>query len=222
MANTGNLQSALTFLSNLQQNNDRGWFKANRPAYDSARSAVEDFLDEIIDALRGPDHLEALTGKQCLSRIYRDVRFSKDKSPYKINMGAMIAPGGWHNTRLGYYVSIQPGGESMVAGGLYQPDRDQLMRFRQIVDLRPARLLEILNMPAFVQAFGSLEGERLKTAPKGYDRDHPRIEMLQLKQIFAMRSFSDQEILTEGFADRVVGYCRVLRPFLDYLQEEMV
>jgi uncharacterized protein (TIGR02453 family) len=217
------LNQTLTFLAGLKENNDRTWFQAHKEEYEAGKAAFEDFLDEIIDALRVEDNLKFLRGKDCISRIYRDVRFSKDKSPYKLNMGAMIAPGGWKgNQQLGYYVSVEPGGESMVAGGLYAPSTEQLMRFREMVVRDPSKFKMLTSEAAFVQAFGEITGDKLKTAPRGYEKDHPEIELLRLKQIFAWRKYSDEEVKSVQFAEDIIEKCNTLRPLLRYMQEKIV
>lgn len=217
MPTTLNLKPALGFLDELSQHNDRIWFNEHRPAYNTARSLFEHFVDDIIDELRPGDHLQGLSARDCIARIYRDIRFSNDKSPYKTNLGAMITPGGWGSGWLGYYVSLQPHGQSMVAGGLYNPNPEQLTRFRQAINQDATRFKELIRAQDFVEAFGEIEGERLKTAPKGYDREHPEIKLLQLKQITAVRRFSDEEVLADDFAGQVIIKCHTLRPFLDYL-----
>ena len=217
MTTTLQLEPILSFLDGLSQHNDRAWFNANRPAYEAARGLFEQVIDELIDGLRPTDALQGLSGKNCISRIYRDVRFSKDKSPYKTNLGAMIAPGGWGAGWWGYYISIQPHGQSLAAGGLYNPDPQQLNRFRQAVDRDASRFKEIIHSRDFVDAFGTVEGERLKTAPKGFERTHPDIDLLQLKQITAIHHFTDAEVLADDFAGQVLVKCHALKPFLEYL-----
>lgn len=112
-----------------------------------------------------------------------------------------------------YYISLQPHGQSMVAGGLYDPTPEQLDRFRQVIDRDAAAFRRVVQAPDFVAVFGAVEGARLKTAPKGYDRDHPAIDLPQLKQILAMRRFQDEEVLTPDFAGRAVAACWAMRPF---------
>ncbi|HSN75410.1 MAG TPA: DUF2461 domain-containing protein, partial [Anaerolineae bacterium] len=214
---TPNLDPGLSFLDDLSQNNNKHWFDQNRPAYAAARSAFEQFVDGVIDAFREVDNLQDLAARECMPRINRDVRFSKDKSPYKTNLGALVAPGGWRATAQGYYISLQPHGQSMAAGGLYDPTPQQLDRFRQAIDRDAAAFRQVTQAPDFVDIFGAVEGARLKTAPKGYDRDHPTIDLLQLKQILVMRRFADQEVLAPDFAGRVVAACWAMRPFLKYL-----
>ena len=219
MPTTHYLKPILSFLDDLDRHNDRVWFNEHRPVYDAARNIFEQFVDDIIDEFRVTDNLAGLSAKNCIPRIYRDVRFSKDKSPYKTNMGAMITPGGWGSSWLGYYVSIQPSGQSMVAGGLYNPNLEQLNRFRQAIDKDATKFKRIVSASGFIEQVGCIEGDRLKTAPKGYDKAHPEIEILQLKQVIAIHRFSDEDVLASGFARDVVTRCRALRPFLDYLTD---
>jgi uncharacterized protein (TIGR02453 family) len=217
MPATYHLKPVLSFLDDLSRHNDKTWFDENRPAYESARKQYELFIGELIDELRASDQLGGLSARDCIARIYRDVRFSRDKSPYKIYMGAMIAPGGWGAGWLGYYISLQPGGESMVAGGLYKPEPEPLNRFRRAVDRDAAALMEIINQQEFVKTFGNIEGERLKTAPRGYDPAHAQIDLLRLKQITAIHRFSDEAVLADDFSQQVLAGCQTLKPFLSYL-----
>ncbi len=207
----------LEFLDKLSQNNNKIWFDQHRPDYEAARSSFEQLIDELIDEFRASDHLQGLTAKDCIARIYRDIRFTKDKSPYKTNLAAVIAPGGWRSTYIGYYISISPHGQSMVAGGLYLPTPEQLNRFRQVISENADTFKKIIGAQDFLQAFGTVEGERLKTAPKGYDRTHPEIALLQLKQIMAVHHFSDQEVVAHNFSAQVARICQAMKPFLAYL-----
>ncbi len=219
MPSDNNLEAVLQFLAGLRQNNQKSWFEAHRSDYASARRAFEALVDTLIAEFRQSDRLEGLAALDCIPRIYRDVRFSKDKSPYKTNFGALIGPGGWKSSHLGYYISLEPGGLSMAAGGLYNPEAQQLERFRRSVDRSAGALKRLTGAPEFVRQFGALSGERLKTAPKGYDRAHPEIDLLQLKQITAVRHFADAEVLAPDFAAQAASACRAMRPFLQYLDE---
>jgi uncharacterized protein (TIGR02453 family) len=133
MSTTLNLRPILGFLGDLAKNNTKGWFDTNRVAYEEARDRFAQFIDHLIDALRDSDHLQGLSAKDCIARINRDTRFSKDKSPYKTNLGAMIAPGGRKSEKLGYHIYIGPAGQSLIAGGLYMPTAEQLAKFRQAI-----------------------------------------------------------------------------------------
>ncbi len=216
MSNTPNLEASFRFLSELSLNNHKAWFEAHRADYEAARAAFEYFLGGLIDEFRGPDNLGGLLPRQCVARIFRDVRFSHDKTPYKTNFGALIAPGGWKSQTQGYYIGAGPG-QTMVAGGLYAPTPEQLERFRRAVDGHALSLKEILGAPAFIASFGAISGERLKTAPKGYERGHPEIELLKLKQITVIHQYTDGEALQPDFTARAIQDCRAMRPFLDYL-----
>jgi uncharacterized protein (TIGR02453 family) len=215
------LEPALRFLDELRQNNNKAWFDQHRAEYETARGEYEQFLTVLIDEFRVPDQLQGLTARECIARIYRDIRFSKDKSPYKTNLGALVAPGGWKSSAFGYYVSIEPRGRSMVAGGLYNPTPEQIQRFREAVDEDAAAFKAVTGAAVFLQAFGAVQGERLKTAPKGFDRAHPELELLQLKQIMVVHNFTDQEVVANDFAPRVANLFRAMKPFLNYLGEIM-
>ncbi|MGB8214492.1 MAG: DUF2461 domain-containing protein [Anaerolineales bacterium] len=216
---TFDLNPTVHFLDELSQHNSKAWFDMNRAAYQAARVPFEGFIDFLIDEFRIADNLQGLSAKECIFRLNRDLRFSRDKTPYKTNLGAVIGPGGRKSTWQGYYVSIEPHDRSMIAGGLYMPSPEQLGRFRQAVSQHPAALKRIIGEPAFVEQYGKIEGERLKTAPKGYDQDHPEIELLRLKQITVLHPLEDQAVLAEDFAEKVIRACRAMRPFLDYLEE---
>ena len=211
------LARVLDFLNELRLHNDKTWFDQHRPAYEVARDTFVRFVDGVIADFRTSDRLQGLTAHDCIFRSNRDVRFAKDKSPYKTNFGAMIAPGGRKSTRLGYYVSLEPQGNSLIAGGWYMPDPQHLARFRQAIDRDARDLKKIMRAKAFVEYFGTIAGEKLKTAPQGYARDHPEIELLRLKQITVMQHVSDEDVLAANFPRRVVTVCRAMRPFLDFL-----
>src|SRR5436190_14956880 len=154
METTINLRPILSFLDDLSRHNNKAWFDKNRPAYEEARETFEQFINRLIDELRAADHLQGLSAKECVSRINRDIRFSKDKSPYKTNLRALIAPGGRKATRLGYHISLGSQKHSLVAGGLYMPTPEQLSRFRQAIDADAAKFKKITRAKAFVEQFG--------------------------------------------------------------------
>jgi uncharacterized protein (TIGR02453 family) len=219
MKSTFNFHPIFNFLGELSHHNSRDWFEMNRQAYELARDTFAGFIDYLVDELRASDNLQGLSAKDCVLRIYRDIRFSKDKSPYNTHFSAIIAPGGKKSILQGYYVSIGPQGRSLIAGGLHMPTPEQLSLFRQAVARDAAAFKVITNRKVFVEQFGKIEGERLKTAPKGYDRAHPEIELLKLKDVTALHYFPDREVLADDFLDRAVIVCRAMKPFLDYLNE---
>jgi uncharacterized protein (TIGR02453 family) len=217
MRGDNSLKPILQFLTGLKENNNKTWFENHRSDYDSARGTFEQFITELINQFRASDQLHDLSAKDCIARIYRDIRFTKDKSPYKTNFSAMVAPGGWRSSALGYYIAIEPFGRSMVAGGLYNPTPEELNRFRQAISEDASEFKQIVQEKAFIKAFGTVEGERLKTAPKGYDRNHPDISLLQLRQITAIHRFSDQDVLDNDLVEQIVPVCQAMKPFLGFL-----
>ncbi len=209
----------LDFLSGLAVNNDRAWFAKHKAVYEKARSIFEGFVDELIHRLSASeDDLTGLTAKDCVMRIYRDIRFSRDKTPYNRWMAALIASGGKKSGRSGYGLRIDPG-DTMAAGGLWEPKSGQLAVFRRAVDRDPQTILAIVEDQEFSQTFGALKGEKLAKAPQGYAKDHPAIEILKLKQVYVARSFSDQAVCADDFADRLIDTFRVMKPFVDYLND---
>lgn len=217
MASPTNLKTVLDFLSELQQHNNKLWFEKHRADYERAKDQFETFVGRLIEGIGAFEDLSGVSARDCVMRIYRDIRFSKDKSPYRTNMGASIASGGRKSGRLGYYVHVAPHDETFLGGGLHMPDPQQLARFRASIDRDASRLKAIVNAKDFKRNFGPLSGEKLKTAPQGYSRDHPEIEILRLKEIVAGRQWADAEVLSARFSSQVVAAARALKPFLDYL-----
>jgi uncharacterized protein (TIGR02453 family) len=213
------LKPVMTFLGKLAKHNDRTWFEAHRPEYEEARLSFLSFVQELIDGLNRFEDMRGVTPKDCVMRIYRDVRFSKDKSPYKTGLGASIGPGGRKSYGFQYYLHLEPGGHSMVAGGLHEPEAAQLNAFRATIgrDARPFKA--IVGAKTFRQYFGEVSGERLKTAPQGYDRTHPEIDLLQLKEVVAVHKLADDVVVAPGLSAHVIKVCAAMKPFLEYLRE---
>jgi len=212
-----NFNQVLTFLDDLDHNNFKAWFDSHRPAYEEVRDTYSAFINDLINELRESDHLQDLSAKECILRINRDIRFTRDKSPYNTSFSAMIAPGGRKSGWQGYYISIGPRDRSMAAGGLYMPTSEQLNTFRRVVDQGASEFKEITGAQAFIEQFGQIEGERLKTAPQGYPRDHSEIGLLQLKQVTAVHRFPDRAVLAPDFVEAVLNACRAMKPFLDFM-----
>lgn len=215
-------QSTLDFLSDLKHNNDSVWFRQNRKRYEDARSDFEVFVQALIDSVSTFDTiLKGLEAKSCMFRINRDIRFSPDKSVYKTHFGAFIVRGGKSNGDrfAGYYFHIEPGGNNMIVGGAYLPPAPWLSAIRQKIDEQGGELLKIINNHDFVRNFGNLEGEKLKTAPRGYHVDHPLIELLKMKSLFATRMLSDKEILSSECFDIAMRSCKLVKPLNDFLND---
>jgi len=209
--------TTLEFLRELAENNNREWFAANRKRYESAKGEVEDLVRRLLAGVETFQHLPNTDVKDCIFRINRDIRFSKDKSPYKLNFAIAIGPGGRHSGRIDYYVHIQPGGESFLGAGMWQPTPQHLAKFRQEIDYNVDELKGIIDAPAFKAYFPEIWGETMKTAPKGYTADHPEIELLRRKQLFFMHRYSDKEVLSPGFAEEILKGIRLIKPYCDYL-----
>ena len=212
-------KSTLTFLSGLKLNNEREWFNNNRSRYEEARKNFEAFVQAVIGEIVKFDPIyKGLEAKSCIFRINRDTRFSHDKSVYKTNFGAFMVRGGKKNGDRfpGYYFHIEPG-SSFAAGGAYVPPTPWLNAIREKIEENADELIRVINNKEFKKYFGALDGEKLKTAPKGYPRDHPYIELLKMKSFLAYRSISDRELTSEGCFDLVVSAFRAMKPLHDFL-----
>ncbi len=214
-----NLQFTLDFLEELRFNNNKTWFDENRKRYDQARSYFEELITDVIQHFAPVEDLGKTTAKDCIFRINRDVRFSKDKTPYKMNMGALIGKGGRKTSERSYYINIEPG-NSFIAGGVYAPMPEHTKAIRAAIDSdNGKKLTAIVNHADFKKYFGVIEGESLKTAPKGYAGDHPAIELLKRKQFLASHKLDDADVLQEDFAAHVIAVCKALKPFERYFND---
>lgn len=206
--------STIHFLKDLEANNDRPWFQEHKSEYQQAKENIEAFMEAIRQKLSQTDQLETTK----MFRIYRDVRFSKDKSPYKTYFSGYYTRLG-KALRGGYYFSIQPGNQTVAGGGFYDPNKEDLLRIRKEVEFDGNRLKAILRDPIFENTFGELKGNELKTAPKGFSREHEHIDLIRKKQFYAMRTFTDDEVLAATFEDEVLQTFLNIRPFFDYMSE---
>jgi len=214
--------STLEFLRLLKLNNNREWFNANKPAYEQAKEDVEQFVAKLIPRLAKFDpSVGQLKAKDCLFRIYRDVRFSPNKEPYKTNMGAYITGGGKKSMDCGYYLHIEPEDQIFLGGGSYVPPSPQLKMIRQEIDYHTPEFLAILQHPDFVKQFGQLDDYKLKTAPKGYPKDHPYLHLLQYTSYVASRMFTNVQITQPDFLDQIEASCKALKPLNDFLNRAM-
>ncbi len=210
-------KSTLQFLKDLANNNNRPWFNDNKDRYVEAHDNMIEFAEAVIDEMSHHDNLVPMTGKKSLFRIYRDVRFSKDKSPYKTNFaGGLKRATKW--LRGGYYYHIQPSA-SFVGGGFWGPNSADLKRIRDEIAADDEPLRKIIADPVFVKTFETLKGETVKTAPKGFSRDHPAIDLLRYKQFLISRSFTDKEVTSPKFVNELCQAFRNMRPFFDYMSE---
>lgn len=214
-----NLQFALDFLEDLRFNNNKTWFDENRKRYDQARAYFEALVTDVIDHFSGIEDLGKTTAKDCIFRINRDVRFSKDKTPYKSNFGALIGSGGRKTTERSYYINLEPGG-SFIAGGVYAPLPEHTKAIREAIDSDNGKKLStILKNTDFKKYFGEMQGDSLKTAPKGYASDHPAIELLKRKQFLAMHQIDDADVLKDDFTAHILAVCKAMKPFERYFND---
>jgi uncharacterized protein (TIGR02453 family) len=212
-------KSTLDFLTGLKCNNNRDWFAANRPAYLDAKNNFESFVQEVIDQIIVFEPImKGLEAKSCVFRINRDIRFSNDKSPYKSHFGAFIVKGGKNNgdKYAGYYFHIEPG-KSIMAGGAYVPPSPWLSAIREKISEQPDEFRKITSAKNFVEYFGKVDGEKLKSAPKGYPRNHPQIELLKLKSYLIVNEVADKIVLSDVFFDNVIKVFKAMKPLNDYL-----
>jgi uncharacterized protein (TIGR02453 family) len=215
-------KSTLQFLSDLKKHNEREWFAANRKRYEEARSNFENLIQATLNKIIIFDPiLKGLEVKSCVYRINRDIRFSNDKTIYKTHFGAFITKGGRQNgdKYAGYYVHVEPGGNSMIAGGAYMPPMPWLTAIREKISEEGESFIKIISNKEFVKFFGTIEGEKLKSAPKGYGRDHKYIELLKLKSFLAARAISDKEIVSDDCLDLIIRGSKIMKPLNDFMNE---
>jgi uncharacterized protein (TIGR02453 family) len=205
--------TVLTFLDQLSKNNNRNWFAENIDTFRANEKAMKVFFNEIETGLRKQDSID----KMQVFRIYRDVRFSKDKTPYKRFFSA------WFSRtkpllRGSYYIHIEPGA-TFVEGGFWEPEPADLLRIRKEFEMDDSYIRKIIADEGFKKYFGTLEGEEVKTSPKGFDKNHPAIDLIKKKQFLIRRKFTDKELLSPGFASEVLATFAAMRPFFDYMSD---
>lgn len=211
----------IDFLSGLKKNNTKEWFQENREEFDQARANFTEVVHQIAKEVAGfdPRIKKALLDKKTVKifRIYRDVRFSKNKTPYKVNFGGIISPGGMERGNPGYYVHVEPG-NSFLAGGLHMPESKVLAKIRISIAKDDRELRKILADPAFKKTFGGLDSYNiLKTVPQGYAKDHKAADLLKFKSYLVLKKLPDKEILAKDFEKKAVQTFKTLKPLNDYL-----
>lgn len=208
-------ESSIDFLEELKMHNDRDWFNKHKGEFLVEQEKIALFASYLLQQLNLHDVIETSSGKKSLYRPYRDIRFSKDKTPFNTYWGGSFKRAG-KQRRGGYYYHIEKG-NSFVAGAFWGPSAADLKLIRADIAFDGAPLREIINSESFTANFGSLQGEQLKTAPKGYSTDHPEIDLLRYKQYLLIRRFNDNELLSANFAALADETFRKMRPFLDYM-----
>jgi uncharacterized protein (TIGR02453 family) len=209
--------SSFEFLKKLRKNNNRDWFNANKDTYLRELAGIESFTDSLLTRMKKHDRIDTPSGKKALMRIYRDIRFSTDKTPYKTNFS-----GSFHREgkllRGGYYFQIEPG-NSFIAGGFWGPSSSDLKLIRDefVFDDKPMR--KVLASPKVASVFPGLTGETLVRVPRGYDADSPAADLLKFKQFLLVRHFTDAEVMKPDFSGTAENTMKALRPFFDYMSE---
>lgn len=208
----------LDFLKALRKNNRREWFIENRDLYRQAQDDFSTFTNELIAGIEKFDpSIRGVRAGDCFFRIFRDVRFSRDKSPYKTNFGAFVVPGGKKSGLAGYYLHVEPGNRSMIAGGIHMPPAPALKKIRAHIDTRYQELNVILKRKAFRDYYGGLDADKLKTAPRGYSPDHPALDLLVFKSYTVARMVGDDELLKKDFMQKALRGFRLEKDFIDFL-----
>ena len=201
----------LGFLKELRTNNNRDWFTEHKPTFKAHELDAKAFFNLIQGRL---EKLDDIQGHK-LMRIYRDVRFSKDKTPYKARFAGSFSRA-TPALRGSYFLNIEPG-NSIVGGGFYGPNTDDLKRIRQEFEMDDSEIRSIINNETFKATFGEMRGAELKTAPRGFDPENKAIDLIRKKQFYFIREFSDKEVLQDDFIDKVIESCKVIRPYFDFM-----
>lgn len=208
----------LDFLTQLKLNNNREWFQENKKWYDASKKEVENFVSEMIVTISAIDPaLQTPPMKDCMFRIFRDVRFGADKSPYKTNFGAFIARGGRKSSFPGYYFHFEPG-ESMLAGGVYQPQPETLKLLRNEVYYHSTELKEILEKPSFKNNFNQLgDFDKMKKAPKDFPADFPDVDLLKYRSYIVSQNIPDKIVTSDNYQILILEMVKELQPFMSFL-----
>ena len=204
----------LTFFKKLEKNNNRDWFNEHKPDFKTIEAKVKACYNYLGELMNTHDQIEKIK----IFRIYRDVRFSKNKLPYKTHFGGSFArkkP----ELRGGYYMHIQPNNESFIATGFWDPSKEDILRIRKEFEMDDSEMRNILNDKTFKDTWGNFTGDELKTAPKGFDKEYPAIDLIRRKQFIFVKKFTDKEVLADNFLDEVNQAFKNVRPFFDYMSD---
>ncbi len=207
-------KEVFTFFKKLEKNNDRDWFNEHKPEFKAIETKMKASYNYLGELMNTHDQIEKIK----IFRIYRDVRFSKNKLPYKTHFSGSFArkkP----ELRGGYYVHIQPNNESFIATGFWDPSKEDLLRIRKEFEMDDSEMREILNDNIFKSTWGNFTGDELKTAPKGFDKTHPSIDLIRKKQFIFTKKYTDKEVLADDFIDNVNDAFKNIRPFFNYMSD---
>jgi len=209
--------NTISFLLALAKNNNREWFQRHKEKYVASHAEMISFAESLMEAMRSHDQIVEMTGKKSLFRIYRDVRFAKDKSPYKTHWAGRIKRDTPY-LRGGYFYRVEAD-KAYIACGFWAPNPKDLKLIRSHIAADDAPLREVLKDKNFIKTFGSLEGDQVKTSPKGYSKDHPSIDLLRYKQLIVSKVYKPNEMKKRGFTQQMSNDFKQIRPFFNYMSE---
>ncbi len=212
-------RQTIAFLRQLKQNNNKEWFDANRKeAYEAAKQNFLQFINSLIEnIIKFDEDISGLEVKETLFRINRDIRFSKDKSPYKTNFGSSINKGGKKSITAGYYLHMEPGNKSFAAGGSWQPQPEQLNAIRQEIDYNFADFKKIISVTSFKSRLEFEEADKLKTVPKGYASDNAAIDYFKYRSFIVSKMYPDSEVISDNFLNDLTSTFKAMKPFISFL-----
>lgn len=204
----------LVFFKKLEKNNNREWFNENKPEFKAIEKDIKLFYNKVLEDLKKHDDIDKLK----MFRIYRDVRFSKNKLPYKTHFG-----GSFHRTkprlRGGYYLHIQPNNESFIATGFWEPASADLIRIRKEFEMDDEEIRNIINDKKFKTIWGSFVGDEVQTAPRGFNKEHKAIDLIKKKQYIFIKKFTDTEVLDTHFINEIDNAFKAIRPYFNYMSD---
>lgn len=206
-------QKTFDFFKSLGKNNNREWFNEHKSEFKSLETDIKKFYNTVLENLKKHDDVDKLK----MFRIYRDIRFSKDKTPYKTHFG-----GSFHrkkpSLRGGYYLHISPG-DSFIATGFWEPNKEDLFRIRKEFEIDDSQIRKIISTKKFKKIWGDFVGDELKTAPKGFDKEHPSIDLIRKKQYIFTKKFDDKEVVSAEFLNKIDDAFKTIRPYFDYMSD---
>jgi uncharacterized protein (TIGR02453 family) len=204
-------KKAFIFLEKLEKNNNKDWFSRHKEAFKEIETEVKQVYNAVLEDLKKHDEIEKIK----MFRIYRDVRFSHDKTPYKTHFGGSFSRAG-ARLRGGYYLHLKPGG-SFIATGFWEPSNEDLFRIRKEFEMDTSTIKEVIEQKSFKEVWGELQGDALKTAPKGFDKAHPDIDFIRKKQFIFIRNFTDAQVFAEDFLKEIASSFQKIRPYFDVM-----
>lgn len=213
--------TVIQFLNDLKKNNNREWFTENKAYYQQAKDAFDHFIEHLIpEVFRIDPVIGSLTAKETTFRIFRDIRFSKDKTPYKTHFGAFMAPGGRKSEKAGYYLHVSPD-ESFIGGGAHKPGGPELKKIRSEIYYNYPEFAKLTGAPAFRKVLGEVSGERLSRPPQGFPADFEGIEALKYKSYTVFQTVDNAQVLDPGFDKHILDVFRTMSPFIKFLNRAL-